>query len=208
MCKKLSVLLVGFFLLIVSSATVPAAGMAERRDYSADMVITTSHGTMNSKVYAKGLKQRMENKVEGKETIVISRFDKKIAWMCMQEQMMCMEMALNMQKEDIQSRLNDPNVKVEKEFIGNETVEGHATKKYHVTIFRDGQKENSGFLWEASDLQNFPVKYRSEDGETTILWKNISFGSIPESLFELPKGYEKMDMKMPGLGDMFRRKLR
>lgn len=208
MYKKLSVLLVVFFLLIVSADRVPAAGLAGQRDYSADMVITTSHGTMNSKVYAKGPKQRMENKIEGKETIVISRFDKKIAWMCMQEQMMCMEMALNMQKEDIQSRLNDPNVKVEKEFIGNETVEGHATKKYHVTVLRDGKKESSGFLWEASDLQNFPVKYQSEDKETTILWKNISFGGVSDSLFEIPKGYEKMDMKMPGLGDMFRRKQR
>ena len=208
MCKKLSVLFVIFFVLIVSSARVPAAGLADRRDYSADMVITTSHGTMNSKVYAKGAKQRMENKIEGKETIIISRFDKKIAWMCMQDQMMCMEMPLNMKKEDIQSRLNDPNVKVEKEFIGTETVEGHPTKKYHVTILKNGQKENSGFLWEASDLQNFPVKYQSEDKETTILWKNISFGGVSDSLFEIPKGYEKMDMKMPGLGDMFRRKQR
>jgi hypothetical protein len=208
MSKKLSVLLVSFFFLIVSSARVPAAGLADQRDYSADMLITTSHGTMNSKVYAKGPKQRMENKIEGKETIIISRFDKKIAWMCMQDQMMCMEMPLNVRKEDIQSRLNDPDVKVEKEFMGNETVEGHPAKKYHVTILRNGKKESSGFLWEASDLDNFPVKYQSEDKETTILWKNIRFGGVSESLFEIPKGYEKMDMKMPGLGDMFRRKQR
>lgn len=208
MFKKLSVLLASFFILIASSAGVGAAGLAGQKDYSADMVVTSSHGTMTSKVYASNLKQRMENKVEGKETIMIIRFDKKVTWMCMQDQKMCMQMPLNTQKEDIQSQLNNPDVKVEKEFMGNETVEGHSAKKYHMTITKDGKKEKSGFIWEASDLNNFPVKYQSEDKSSTIVWKNISFSGISDSLFEIPKGYQKMDMQMPGLGGMGMKKYR
>ncbi len=203
--KKVAVFLAGCFVLLFSAGGVLAAGFAGQRNYSADMVVTSSHGTMTSKVYATEMKQRMENVAEGKETIIITRFDKKMAWMCMKDQKMCMEMPLN-QSKDIQSQLNDPEVKVDKEFLGNETVDGHPSKKYHMTITKKGKKESSGFIWEATDLSNFPVKYMSEDKDTTILWKNIKFGGISDSLFEMPKGYEKMDMRMPGLGDMMKRK--
>ena len=105
-----------------------------------------------------------------------------------------MEMPLNRNRAGITSQLSDPTVQTEKKFIANETVEGHPAKKYHVTVIVDGRREASGFLWEATDMNNFPVKHQSEDGEITTVWKNIKRGGVSDSLFELPAGYSKMSM--------------
>ncbi len=205
MKRTIAALLVTFAIM-VSAAAAGAAGIGNFKNYSADMVITASHGSTSSRVYATNLKQRMEMKTEGQENIVITRFDRKKAYMCMKAQKMCMEMPLMIQKQDIQSMMNDPDVKVDRQFLSNETVDGHATKKYHIVITRNGKSEQSGFMWEAADLNNFPVKWQSEDKNSTITWKNISFSSIPDGLFEIPQGYKKMEMNMSGMGAMGRRK--
>jgi hypothetical protein len=129
------------------------------------------------------------------------RPDKKVMWMLMVDGKTYMEMPLDMGKKDIQSKLHDPNIKTDKEFIANEVVDKHPTKKYHLTITTDGKREKSGHIWEATDLSNFPVKYESEDKKMTTVWKNIKTGGVTDSVFEVPAGYKKMDMPaMPGMG--------
>lgn len=197
--------IVGAALVFGAIAFGAAAEAASFRSYSADMEMTSAQGVHTSKVYATNTKQRMESKADGRSMIMITRFDKKVAWMCMPEQKTCMETPLNPQKQDIQSQMNDPEAKVDKQFLGNETVDSHPSKKYHIVITRNGKRESSGFIWEASDLNGFPVKFQSEDKSSTMTWKNISFSSIPDSLFEMPQGYQKMGMQdMPGM--MKRRK--
>jgi hypothetical protein len=152
-------------------------------------------------MYVKGTKQRMEVDEGGQKAINIMRGDKKVMWMLMPDEKMYMEMPLNTQKQDAASRLNDPDVKMEKKFLADENVDGHPSKKYHVTMTRNGKKEGSGFMWEATDLNNFPVKWQEEDGKTTVTWKNIKLGDVPDSVFEIPAGYKKMSMPgMPGMG--------
>ncbi len=107
-------------------------------------------------------------------------------------------MPLTKQKKDVASQLYDSDVKSEKTFLGNETVDGHPTKKYHVTVITDGKKEASGFVWEATDMKDFPIKHQSEDKQTTTLWKNIKMGGVSDSMFEIPAGYKKSSM--PGMG--------
>jgi hypothetical protein len=144
---------------------------------------------------------RMERNTQGRKSINILRPDKKVIWMLMVESKTYMEIQLDMSKQDIQSKLHDPNIKTDKEFIANEVVDKHPTKKYHLTITTDGKKEKSGYIWEATDLGNFPVKYESEDKKMTTVWKNIKTGGVTDSVFELPAGYKKMDMPaMPGIG--------
>lgn len=106
-----------------------------------------------------------------------------------------------MRIQDIHAKLHDPNIKTDKEFIAHEVVDKHPAKKYHLTITTDGKKEKSGHIWEATDLDNFPVKYQSEDKKMTTVWKNIKKGGVIDSAFEVPTGYKKMDTPvMPGMG--------
>ena len=146
----------------------------------------------------------MESTGKGQGGINIMRPDKKVMWMVMPEQKSYLEMSLDMSKRDIQSKLQDPNIKVDREFIANDVVDKHPAKKYHMTITTDGKKEKSGYVWEATDLSNFPVKYESEDKKTSTVWKNIKTGGVSDSVFEVPAGYQKSTMPtMPeGMGGM------
>ncbi|MBI5101869.1 MAG: DUF4412 domain-containing protein [Nitrospirae bacterium] len=185
--------------LLVSSAA--GAGPGTLKNYSADMETTTSKGSFTSKIYYKDTKMRMENNNRGQSSVNILRPDKKVMWMLMKDSKSYMEMQLDKSQQDIQSKLQDPNIKTEKEFVANEVVDKHPTKKYHVTTIIDGKKEKAGHVWEASDLNNFPVKYQSEDGKITTVWKNIKSGGVTDDVFEVPAGYKKMDMpQIPGFG--------
>lgn len=201
MTRKVFVVFVSIIVYVFWVKSLLAAGPLALKNFSADLESTTPNGTFTSKIVSKDGKQRMEHSARGKEMINIVRSDKKVAWMLMPDRKVYMEMPLDSRKQDILSQLHDPSIKTDKEFLGNETVDNHPTKKYHVTIIRDGRKESSGFLWEASDLNNFPVKYQNEDKTVTTVWKNIKFGSAPDSLFEIPAGYKKMEMPMRGMNN-------
>lgn len=194
--KHVAILFLSGLVSLLLGAAVGTA--ADFKEYSADVVSSSSQGTYTSKWYVKPQKQRMESSAEGTTTITIMRLDKKVIWILMPDQHIYMETPLK-DKKDIVEELNDPGVRTEKTFLGNETVDGHPTKKYHIVTYRGKTKESSGTLWEATDLKNFPIQYKDDDTKSTTTWKNIKFGKINDSLFEIPSGYSLMQVpSMPG----------
>ncbi|MGC2063777.1 MAG: DUF4412 domain-containing protein [Thermodesulfovibrionales bacterium] len=200
--KKFAVSVAALFVAVLLTGSAIGADMVAFKNYSADMESTTTQGTFTSKIFYKDMKTRMESTSKGQGSINIMRPDKKVMWMVMPDQKSYMEMSLDMSKQDIHSKLQDPKIKVDKEFIVNDVVDKHPARKYHMTITTDGKKEKSGYVWEATDLGNFPVKYESEDKKTSTVWKNIKTGGVADSVFEVPVGYKKMTMPaMPeGMG--------
>lgn len=186
-----------FVMSIMFSSLSYAADMPE---YSADIETTSPKGTYTSRVYFKNGNKRMEMNMRGKESVSITRPDKKLVWMLMPSDKAYLELPFDIKKKDRTSAINDPDLKAEKEFLGNETVEGHPAKKYRLISLRENKKEKSGYIWEATDLNNFIIKYQDENRQHTMVWKNIRTGSISDSLFEIPSGYKKMDMAFPNTG--------
>ena len=84
---------------------------------------------------------------------------------------------------------------------GEETIEGHPCKKCKITVTFLGQKVNAT-AWEAKDLQMI-IKNMDENGNGMTI-KNIARGPQPDTLFQAPAGYRKLNM--PGLGDLFKPK--
>jgi hypothetical protein len=78
--------------------------------------------------------------------------------------------------------------------LGNEAVAGHPCVKNKVVVNAGGQP-HTFTVWNATDLKNFPVQISiTEDGQTaTITYQNISFNSVPASLFQPPAGYKSYD---------------
>ncbi len=194
------------FMLSLFAIKAFGASPGTFNNYSADMETTSAQGSFTSKIFFKDGKMRMEG-TQGSRSINIIRPDKKVIWMLMVDSKTYMEIPFDISKEDIQSKLRDPNIKTDKEFIANEVVDKHPAKKYRLTITTGGKKEKSGYIWEATDLSNFVVKYQSEDKKITTVWKNINTGGVTDSVFELPAGYKKMDMPvMPGKGGPIKQK--
>jgi len=77
---------------------------------------------------------------------------------------------------------------------GNDSVNGRSTIKYEGT----NASGESSTVWIDPKLR-FPVKWQSKDGAGEL--RNIQEGSQPSSLFEVPAGYNKMEM-----GGMMQRK--
>jgi hypothetical protein len=70
---------------------------------------------------------------------------------------------------------------------GSETVNGRSTIKYEGT----NSKGESSTVWFDSKLR-FPVKWDDKNGGGEL--QNIQEGPQPASLFEIPAGFNKMDM--------------
>ena len=199
MIKRTVVYIAGIFVLSLLAATAFGADPGTLKNFSADMETTSAKGSFTSEVSFKDGRMRVEH-TKPRKFINIRRPDKKVVWILNVDRKTYMEIPLDMSKEDIQSELRNPNIKTKKEFIANEVVDKHPAKKYHLTIIRNGKREKSGYIWEATDLNNFVVEYQSEDKKTMIIWKNIKSGDVSDSLFELPAGYKKVDMPaVPGM---------
>lgn len=73
--------------------------------------------------------------------------------------------------------------------VGSETVNGRNTIKYEGTS-ADGQPST---VWLDTKL-DFPIKWQQTNSSGEL--QNIKEGSQPASLFEIPAGYQKMEMPM------------
>jgi hypothetical protein len=81
------------------------------------------------------------------------------------------------------------------DLVGPDTVDGVACLKYKMTAAKD----NKVFYWWISIDAKIPVKMAADDGSITLVWKNYKAGPQDPSLFEVPAGYQVMEMpSMPG----------
>jgi len=186
--KKMGITAFGF---VVSLAVLGHVFAAE---FSADMTNKADGQTMQSKIYMKNNKFRMEPK--GEKAYSIVQMDKKVMWVIMPEEKAYMEM-----KSDQLQQVSGEKMKGEvgRKYLSSETVNGFPTKKFEVTI-KDGEISDKAYQWIATDL-NFPIKIAALDGSWSTEYKNIKVDGQPDSLFEIPAGYEKMAMPaMPGMG--------
>jgi len=71
--------------------------------------------------------------------------------------------------------------------VGNETVNGRSTVKYEGT----NSSGDANTVWLDPKLR-FPVKWQGKNSSGEL--RNIQEGSQSASLFEVPAGYNKMDM--------------
>jgi len=167
------------------------------QEMSMTVVSSFSGRSAKSKLYMKADKVRMESDM-ARGSYTISRRDLKKVWMVMPENKSYME--ITQSKEE--TSLPEEKVKgeVSRKVVGSETIDGHPSTKYEVTAKVD-DKTMTTYQWLATDI-NFPVKTAAVDGSWTVEYKDIMLGSQPDSLFELPTGYQKMSMPTmpPGMG--------
>jgi len=79
--------------------------------------------------------------------------------------------------------------KVERRPMGTETIDDHACQVEEVTITSERGKSLILKLWEATDLNGFPLKvevHRSMGAPVTITYKNVKIGPPDAALFAYP----------------------
>jgi uncharacterized cupredoxin-like copper-binding protein len=171
--------------------TLALPGWTLAAEFSAQMITrSTDLGETQGKIYVKGDKFRQEFGAGEEAHISILRPDKQLVWMIMPTQKIYMEMALTAQATDKMMRL--PQDKAQMKLLGPETVNGYAADKYE-TVAKDNGKSSHYYVWVAKKL-GLPIKMTSPDGSFSMEYQNIKEGGVPDSLFEIPAGYQKMTM--------------
>ncbi|MCD6297231.1 MAG: DUF4412 domain-containing protein, partial [Deltaproteobacteria bacterium] len=90
----------------------------------------------------------------------------------------------------------------DKKYLGEEKVNGYKCKKYRYTS--SDPSVGTTTMWISKKL-NFPIKteMKGSSGPMSMEYKNIEEKKLPDSLFNIPAGYQKMSMpsmpKMPGM---------
>ncbi len=156
--------------------------------YSADQVFTGQNGMMiTSKIYSDGGRLRSEMQAQGMNIVALILPDQHKAYSLMPDEKMALVMPYDAEKYQ-KFMVGTSGFDGRIEPLAPETVEGVACEKYKVTA---GGK--FFFLW-VDPAKKQPVKLAAPDGSFTLFWRNYQAGPQPASLFEIPPGYQVMDM--------------
>lgn len=191
--KNTRIIQLRFLLLLLSLFFL--ADFALASDFSADMISNTREGTIEGKVYFTKGKMRME--AAGVSTI--TRLDKNTVWMLMPNDNKYMELPL--QPSNIVIGRDKVTGEIERQLLGRETIDGKITDKYRI-VYELGNRRQAILTWVIADL-DIPIKTVAEDGSWSVEYSNIMAGTQPASLFEIPSGYQKVDMSsLPAAGNL------
>jgi hypothetical protein len=80
---------------------------------------------------------------------------------------------------------------VAKTFVANETIDGHPTEKYRITVTYQDQDTQEGFVWNATDLGGMTIKSEIDNAnfKMTSTLTDIVMGTPMAALFEVPMDY-------------------
>ena len=201
MLKKLISRLMLFIvsLFIIGLGT---AGSGHAAEFSADMIQKSPMGNTNGKVFVKGENLRQEMNMGGQNQIMIFQKEKGVVWILMPGQRMYMEMAAGGEQSMAPPTLEEMEKMGDKKYLGEEKVNGYKCKKFSYTS--NDPSVGTITMWISKKL-NFPIKTEMEgsSGPMSMEYKNIQEKKLPESLFKIPDGYQKMSMpSMPNIPGM------
>lgn len=180
-------------------AGAAAAGDRLNVEYSADQVIEAEDIAMKTHIYSTPAKERREMSQGGMNTIMIMRYDKKVMWTVMPEDKMYMESAMkaSSDKSDLSG------YQIEQTPLGQETLNGQSMNKSKILMTHSSGSKMGGFMWTTKEgilakIDAIAIEKGSKD-RFKMEQANIKVGKQPADLFEIPKGFEKMDMGGMGM---------
>jgi outer membrane lipoprotein-sorting protein len=129
--------------------------------------------------------------VEGESYIIIMDQDAGVMYMYYPSQNMAMKMTF--EGTDTQGAVQDPEslLQYNPDVTGTETIDGKPC--IVISYSEPGVGTFKEWIWTE---YGFPLKIETttSEGTSTVEFKNISFSSIDDSVFELPPGVEITDM--------------
>ena len=154
---------------------------------------------MKSRIYSTPTKERREMSQGGAAMIMITRHDKRVTWNLMPEEKMYMEMPMktSTEKTDLSA------YQIEQTPMGQETVNGQNLNKSKIIMTHTSGNKLGGFMWTTKEGILAKIDAISVDQGKKDRFKmeqtNIVVGKQSAELFEIPAGFEKLDMGGMGM---------
>jgi hypothetical protein len=101
----------------------------------------------------------------------------------------------NMKLEETGGSKSEDDYKVELTELDHETVDGHPCVKNKAVVSDKEGNRHESTVWNASDLNKFPVKIEQTDDDTlvTISFRNVKLVKPEATRFDPPSGLKKYD---------------
>lgn len=191
--------------LVLTAVTLATARPALAIDrvnveYSADQTIESEEGATRSRIYSTPTKERRDMAQGGAVMMMITRYDKQVSWTLMPEEKMYMEAPANAHAQD-KSDLS--GYQIEQTALGEETVNGIVMNKSKIMMTSNDGTKMGGFMWTTKEgilakIDALAVE-KGQKARFKMAQTNIQIGKQPAELFEIPKGFEKLDMGGMGM---------
>jgi hypothetical protein len=93
--------------------------------------------------------------------------------------------------------MTGPGYKYEHVPLGKETIDGHSCQVEEVTVVFPATKKHDPLklkLWEAEDLDGFPIKVETQ-AHRLIEYRKVDFGPLDPTLFIVPDDCARLDVE-------------
>jgi hypothetical protein len=180
--------------LLLSTPGLPGADTGQgNNSFSAKMVTTIQGHTTVAHMTIQGEKMRIQMIGGRTFSTIIARYDNDLLWLMAPGAQQYMELPLDSIGLGVPHFFR-PETSIKKTRIGEETVSGIKTVKYRATVSMDTvNRVYEGFLWEAIDNPDFPLKWEEPGTMTVVEWLERSFAEAPDALFEIPASYRRIE---------------
>jgi len=155
-----------------------------------DMVMTSPGApTVTTQVWVERNKMRTEMDQQGETIIMLVDYDAQTMYMYMPEENFAYQVPLSQAPESAVEEAQGI-AGYDYTVIGTETMDG---KVCMVVEYSYGGVSAKAWIWKE---HGFPIREEmtAPEGTTIIEFKNIDFGDIPDSMFELPAGVQIIEM--------------
>jgi len=177
--------------------------------YTGVRTIQTGAGSYETTVYYEDSKERSEMNYGGQSMVSIMRHDMGMLWMLMPGGLY-MEQPLDFSAPTMgpgqpprAPTVAEGSVVSEFTAEGQEEINGFETTRYRMKAENADGSVVAGQIWLTE--QNIPIQIRmlvesgAETGDVVISLRDLTIGDQPDNLFEIPAGYQKMNLAgMPG----------
>ena len=187
-------------LLGAAPATMSASGervqapmsSASPSYYRVEMVVEQSGERMVMRRFVDGNRSRMEIDNDGETFVVIEAGDAaRTTYTIVPSMKRVMKSTLPQDAAPLATSAGSPAqpgdaVEQDLELVGTEVLDGRSVQKYRVKM-----PDSDGFIWVDPSTE-LPV--RMEAGGSRVDMRNYDFSKPAPELFQIPKGYEVMDL--------------
>jgi hypothetical protein len=160
------------------------AEQASALDFSADRIVKNGPSVVTAHVNATDDRWRFEYmQPQRGASIAIVRMDKQQAWLILSKRRQYLEVPIAQDHRLVVHETMEGEVS--REFVGDETLNGHATELFEVTVKENGV-DRQYYRW-ITKLERFPLKTVSKQGTWSEEFRRVVFTKQSPFLFELPR---------------------
>jgi hypothetical protein len=175
---------------LMSALISEPAEPAVARDFSGDRIVKNGKSAVTAHINAKDDRWRFEFPLlQRGASVVIVRADRGMAWVIFSKRRLYLEVPITGDHRlTVKEKMDG---EVSREFVGDETLNGHPSELFEVTVAEQGEIRQY-YRW-VTKVERFPIKTVSKQGMWSEEFRRLIFTEQSPFLFELPRRLDKAD---------------